>query len=32
MNKTETILVIYFSDEMLDKQAEIHEVRVRLLD
>ncbi len=32
MNKTETLLVIYFSDDLLDKMAEIHQVKVRLLD
>lgn len=32
MNKTETMLVIYFSDDSLDKMAEILELKVRLLD
>jgi hypothetical protein len=26
------MLVIYFSDDLLDQMAEIHEVKVRLLD
>jgi hypothetical protein len=32
LNPTETILVIFFSDDVLDKMAEILEVKVRLLD
>lgn len=32
LNPTETMLVIYFSDDTLDKMAEILEVKVRLLD
>lgn len=32
MSNENTILVIYFSDEILDKMAEIFEVQVRLLD
>ncbi len=32
MNKTQTILVIYFSDDTLDKMAEILELKVKLLD
>lgn len=32
MNKTETILVIFFSDEILDQMAEIEKVKVRMLD
>lgn len=32
LNKSETIIVIFFSDDVLDKMAEILEVKVRLLD
>jgi hypothetical protein len=32
LNNTQTILVIYFADDTLDKMAEILEVPVRLLD